>query len=267
MTGDSSAPPPDEDRRRPSRRSSIRSLAVGILAALVVVGGFLVLRPSGSDDSATNATPTTTTTTAPAFEGADVYAAILPSLVMVSTESATSIGIGSGVIVNAEGQILTAHHVVDGATSIMVTFSDGTESPAHIVSADPANDIAVLASDIPPQVIVPAVLGSSSGLRIGDEAYPAGNPLGFAGTFTAGVISGLNRTIQFEDGSGSLEGLIQFDGAVNPGSSGGPLVNRLGQVIGIVTALANPTDQTFFIGIGFAIPISTASGAAGGPAQ
>lgn len=266
MTGESGAPPPDEPSPPRSRSSWMRPLAIGLAAALVAIAVFVVVDPSSSDDS-TAAPATATATTLPAPEPADVYDAILPSLVFVSTENATSFGIGSGVIVNKDGQILTANHVVDDAVSIKVTFADGTESAAHIVSADPVHDIAVLESDVGPQVIVPAVLGSSKGLRIGDEAYPAGNPLGFSGTFTAGVISGLNRSITRDDGAGSLDGLIQFDGAVNPGSSGGPLLNAKGQVIGIVTALANPTDQAFFIGIGFAIPINTASGAAGGPAQ
>ena len=123
----------------------------------------------------------------------------------------------------------------------------------------------MLQSDTGPQVIVPAVLGSSKGVRVGDEAFPAGNPLGYSGSLTAGVISGLNRTITREDGAGSLDGLIQFDAAVNPGSSGGPLLNRDGQVIGIVTALANPTNDSSFSGIGFAVPLRAAGGGAGGP--
>ena len=102
-------------------------------------------------------------------------------------------------------------------------------------------------------------------MRVGDEAFPVGNPFGFLSSITAGVVSGLNRTISRQDGSGELSGLIQFDAAVNPGSSGGPLVDRDGQVVGIVTALANPTDRNTFIGLGFAIPIATASSAAGGP--
>jgi S1-C subfamily serine protease len=107
---------------------------------------------------------------------------------------------------------------------------------------------------------VPAVLGG--GVRIGDDTYSVGNPLGLADSITAGVVSGLNRSIGREDGGGELKGLIQFDAAVNPGSSGGPLLNRQGQVVGIVTALANPTGQRFFVGIGFAVPITSAGGGA-----
>ena len=99
-------------------------------------------------------------------------------------------------------------------------------------------------------------------MQVGDDTYSLGNPLGLADSMTAGVVSGLDRSIDREDGSGELQGLIQFDAAVNPGSSGGPLLNRQGQVVGIVTALANPSGQRFFVGIGFAVPIGSAGGGA-----
>jgi S1-C subfamily serine protease len=153
---------------------------------------------------------------------------------------------------------MTANHVVDGATSIDVIFADGTHAAAKVVSSTPGKDIAVIAPDQLPSVTVPAVLGGS--VRIGDDAYSVGNPFGLADTLTAGVVSGLDRSIGREDGGGDLTGLIQFDAAVNPGSSGGPLLNRQGQVVGIVTALANPTGQNFFVGIGFAVPIASAGG-------
>jgi S1-C subfamily serine protease len=102
-------------------------------------------------------------------------------------------------------------------------------------------------------------------MQVGDETYAVGNPLGLAASMSAGVISGFNRSLPLDDGDERLEGLIQFDAAVNPGNSGGPLLNRNGQVIGIVTALANPSEQNFFIGIGFAVPIDEAVAAAGAP--
>jgi S1-C subfamily serine protease len=197
-----------------------------------------------------------------------VYKTILPSLVDIRARgdgAGRDTAVGSGVVVSAEGLILTAHHVVDGAATIEVTFADGSERDAEIASTDPGNDIAVLQIDRPPEVMVPAVLGSSEGVQVGDEAYSAGSPLALAGSLTAGVISGLDRRIPLEDGARELDGLIQFDAAVNPGSSGGPLLNRDGQVVGIVTALANPSGQNFFVGVGFAVPIETASGGAGGP--
>jgi S1-C subfamily serine protease len=197
-----------------------------------------------------------------------VYQKILPSVVAIETEGPSSKpggeGLGTGVIVNTRGSILTAYHVVDGATGIRVVFADGTRSPAEVVSTDPAHDIAVVMAQHPPGVIVPAVLGG--GAQIGDDAYAVGNPLGYVDSLSAGVVSGLDRSAETSDGK-TLRGLIQFDAAVNPGNSGGPLLNRGGQVIGIVTALANPSRSGVFIGLGFAIPIGTAGGAANAPLQ
>jgi S1-C subfamily serine protease len=203
-------------------------------------------------------------------EAALVHQAIAPSLVLIRAEGGprdatggdTNEALGSGVIINDRGAILTAHHVVSVARAIHVTFFDGTEALAMVANEDPAHDIAVLVADQSPEVIVPAVLGG--GAQVGDAAYAVGHPLGLVGSLTAGVVSGLDRSIPLGNGT-TLEGLIQFDAAVNPGSSGGPLLNRSGEVVGIVTALANPSEQGYFIGVGFAVPIGTATGAAGGP--
>ncbi len=114
-------------------------------------------------------------------------------------------------------------------------------------------------------MLIPATLGSPASLQVGDEAIVIGNPFGLRHTVTAGVISGLNRSFKLPNTENPVEGLIQFDAAVNPGNSGGPLLNRDGEVVGIVTALANPTDQSVFIGIGFAVPIDVAASVAGSP--
>jgi S1-C subfamily serine protease len=168
-------------------------------------------------------------------------------------------------VVNENGDILTALHVVHEASTIEVGFADGTTATAIIAGADPENDIAVLQVSRPPEVIVPAVLGSPNAMAVGDEAYAVGNPLGLAGSMSAGVISGFDRSFTVDETEQRLEGLIQFDAAVNPGNSGGPLLNRAGQVVGIVTALANPNETNSFSGIGFAVPIRTAAAAAGAP--
>jgi S1-C subfamily serine protease len=172
--------------------------------------------------------------------------------------------LGTGVIVDTRGDILTALHVVQGASVIKVTFADGTTSTASIATSDPDNDIAVLTAGRLPAVIVPAVLGP--GPQVGDATFAVGNPLGLVGSLSAGVISGLDRTFKVGNGR-TLSGMIQFDAAVNPGSSGGPLLNTKGQVIGIVTGLANPAGTDNFAGIGFAVPIATAGQAAGAPAK
>ena len=194
-----------------------------------------------------------------------VYQQILPSIVAIETKRATTKGdgegFGTGVIVNANGTIMTAFHVVDGAARIRVTFMDGTEATAEVAQADPDTDTAVLVPTRLPEVVVPAVLGG--GVQVGDETYAVGHPLGFVDSISAGVISGLDRSVKGEHGK-TLRGLIQFDAAVNPGNSGGPLLNRGGQVVGIVTALANPGRSDAFIGIGFAVPIGGVGGGGDG---
>ncbi len=196
---------------------------------------------------------------------------ITPSLVTVTSQRADPAAgagdidtrLGSGVVISATGAVLTALHVVDGATQIQVAFADGTKSAARITASKAENDIAVLAVDQLPEVVVPAVMAGPP--PVGDAVYAVGNPLGLQHSLTAGVVSATDRSI--ETPRGPLSGLIQFDAAVNPGNSGGPLLNRAGQVVGIVTGLANPAKQDFFVGIGFAVPIATAGGVAGGPQQ
>jgi len=201
-------------------------------------------------------------------DAAAAYRTILPSLVSVVTSlpSGGASELGAGVVVNASGAILTALHVVAQATQpgarITVQFSDGTTATASVATRQPDSDIAVLSVDQLPQVVVPAVLGG--GVGIGDPVFPVGHPLGLTDSLSAGVVSAVNRSVHTDSGA-TLAGLIQFDAAVNPGNSGGPLLNRAGQVVGIVTGLANPSAQKYFVGIGFAVPIATAGGAAGLP--
>jgi S1-C subfamily serine protease len=199
-----------------------------------------------------------------------VYQAVEPSLVLIETNVASNVGaadgtLGSGVVIDAGGDILTCLHVVANATSIQVTFADGTRSPATVAIRQPANDIAVLQASQLPAKVVPAVLGNPRSVQVGSEAFVLGNPFGLDGSISSGVVSGLNRSFQLPNNGPMLTGLIQVDAAVNPGNSGGPLVNRDGQVIGIVSALINPTNQNVFIGIGLAVPIDVAGGATGLP--
>ncbi len=249
-------------------RQQLGLLAVGVLGAFVGMAVLAAVQQppvplSRAEVRAVAETVVATAAAQPARSTA-VFRTILPSLVLIRTEGnrerAEAEGIGSGVIVNENGTILTAHHVVDGARRIEVTFADGTESDAQIIDAT-ENDLATLRPDATPGVIVPAVL--AGGVQIGDEAFAVGNPFGLSGSFTAGVVSGLNRSIPIERGARRLTGLIQFDAAVNPGNSGGPLLNRDGQVVGIVTALANPSEDRAFLGIGFAVPFT--GGGGGGP--
>jgi putative serine protease PepD len=241
-------------------RRSWRPVLWVLLGAVIAIVAVVVVDRAGSSDSEqaapTTTAPTTTTVAPPVAQR--VFKTIQPSLVLVETSGAEGNSLGSGVIVTRDGQIMTADHVVEGATEIEVTFADGTKSPATVASSEPDRDTAILQPEQPPSVIVPAVIGG--GVQVGDDTYSVGNPLGLVDSMTAGVVSALNRTIEREDDGGSLEGLIQFDAAVNPGSSGGPLLNRQGQVVGIVTALANPSGERFFVGIGFAVPITGGGG-------
>ena len=212
-------------------------------------------------------------TPAPAY-ATMAYRIIQPSLVLIQSQGTAPEGhkgdeggsaLGSGVVISDAGEILTSLHVVQDATEIKVIFADGTQATAIIAAQQPENDIAVLQPDTLPGVLVPAVLGNPNALQVGDEAFVAGNPFGLYGSFSAGVISGFERSFETPKSEQPLEGLIQIDTAVNPGNSGGPLINRYGQVVGIVVGILNPTGQEVFIGIGFAVPIDVAGGAAGLP--
>lgn len=205
----------------------------------------------------------------PAFSSR-VYQAIRPALVLIQTQSSgedegRTKGLGSGVVINDSGAILTSLHVVAGVSEIQLTFADGTQSAAQITATQPENDIAVLLADQAPAQLVPAVLGNPNAMQVGDEAFVIGNPFGLHSSMSAGVISGFDRSFQPPESDQRLQGLIQIDAAVNPGNSGGPLLNRYGQVIGIVVGIVNPTEQEVFIGIGFAVPIDVAGAAAGSP--
>jgi S1-C subfamily serine protease len=256
-----------------SRLRTPALLSAGIAAAFLALLAYTRLFPeppplNETDVDALIQSAIASATPPPAFSS-DVYRAILPSIVYIRSDDGDDetddARIGTGVVISADGQILTAFHVVAGAERIVVFFADGTESEAVIAGAVPENDIAVLYPETLPGIVVPAVLGNPGALRIGDEAYAVGNPLGLVASMSAGVISGFDRSIPIEETGVTLTNLIQFDTAVNPGNSGGPLLDRYGRVIGIVTALANPAEQNFFVGIGFAVSIVTAGAAAGVP--
>jgi S1-C subfamily serine protease len=168
-------------------------------------------------------------------------------------------------VINDNGDILTSLHVVAHATDIQLLFADGTQSSAQVIATQPENDIAVLSASQPPALLVPATLGNPNAMHVGDEAFAVGNPFGLYSSMSAGVISGFDRSFQPPNSDQKLQDLIQIDAAVNPGNSGGPLLNRYGQVIGIVVGIVNPTEQDVFIGIGFAVPITIAGSAVGLP--
>src|SRR5205823_5069415 len=183
----------------------------------------------------------------------------------LETKVVPSRAVGSGVVIIDRGVILTSLHVIAGASRVRVEFEDGTESDAAIISTQPESDLAVLQARQIPDDLQAATLRSAKSLLEGEHVTVVGFPYGIGPSVSHGVISGLRRQYQSPDGERQLSNLIQFDAAANPGSSGGPLGNAAGEVIGIVTAILTTSEKAGFSGIGFAVPIEIAAGAAGLP--
>lgn len=190
----------------------------------------------------------------------NLYERTAPSVVHITARVVTmdffygplaSEGTGSGFVLDKEGHIVTNNHVVADAESLEVLFSDETQVSAQVVGTDPANDLAVIQVDLPPEQLFPLALGTSENLRVGQRAIAIGNPFGLDRTLTTGVVSALGRPLQTDNDNYIYE-VIQTDAAINPGNSGGPLLNSHGEVIGINTAIRQDAQ-----GIGFAVPVDT----------
>jgi S1-C subfamily serine protease len=234
-----------------------------ITALLVVAAVFLSISalPKGYQLGTVDTAAPTPTPTIP-----ELYAKLAQTVVTVRAELADGkSSLGSGVIVDADANILTALHVVTDASKISVTFADGSTYEAKIFARQPDNDIAGIRALGHPDQLVVATLGNANALHVGDDAIVIGNPFGLSRSLSTGVISGLHRTIQPPGADKPMIELIQFDASVNPGNSGGPLFDRDGDVVGIVSGLANPNGQASFAGIGFAVTIQAAGGAVGVP--
>lgn len=192
-----------------------------------------------------------------------VYEHANPSVVNINTRSVQidhffrmqreAEGSGSGAILDREGHIITNYHVIDGASQMEVTLASSKSYPAELVGGDKEQDIAVLKVEAPAAELIPITLGKSDHLRVGQRVYVLGNPFGWDGTLTTGIVSSLNRDLPSRVPGRLLEALIQTDAAMNPGNSGGPLLNTSGQMIGMCVAIATKTGQN--AGVGFAIPI------------
>jgi S1-C subfamily serine protease len=163
---------------------------------------------------------------------------------------------GSGAIIDRDGHILTNHHVVRDAKEVSVALFNGKSYDAVLIGADPLNDLAVIKIEAPEDELFPIALGSSRSLRVGMRVFALGNPFGLERTLTTGIISSLNRSLQIH-GHWKIKSIIQVDAAINPGSSGGPLLDSHGWLIGINTAIATTSGQS--AGVGFAIPVSLIS--------
>src|SRR5690349_21417728 len=166
-------------------------------------------------------------------------------------------GLGSGFLINADGQILTNYHVISGSSDVEVTLPDQTRYKARVLNRDRSHDLALIQIDPKKKLSAFLRLGDSDALQVGQKVLAIGNPFGLAGTLTTGIVSSLHRKIQSED-RGDLEDMIQTDAAINSGNSGGPLLDSQGNVIGINTAIYGPNGGS--VGIGFAMPINRAKG-------
>jgi len=265
------------DRRRTGGRGRIAAGALVLaLAAGGVGGGAVALLDNRAATGTTVGALSQTATGQPVAKAPDgtvqqVAAKVLPSVVQIQVAAGGSGGEGSGIILSADGMILTNNHVVaaaaSGSGSITVSFNDGSTAPATIVGRDPSSDIAVIKVDGQSN-LAPIALGSSSSLAVGQNVVAIGSPLGLAGTVTSGIVSSLNRPVRASGdtssaGQSSVLDAIQTDAAINPGNSGGALVNMNGELIGINSAIASlgassPGAQSGSIGLGFAIPIDQA---------
>jgi S1-C subfamily serine protease len=243
-------------------------LAASTLASLLALGGQIPQALTQKDID--GAVLKTLETVQLPSKAAQAYEAIAPSVVRVTgfdtdkkSGELVQRSVGTGVVIVDKGIILTNLHVVQGATVIRIEFADGLQTTASVTGAQPENDLAVLQAHKIPDDLTAAAMRSTNDLMPGDQVVAVGFPFGIGPSTSAGVISGLKRSFRSPEGQQEMTNLIQFDAAANPGNSGGPLVTMDGQVVGIVTAILNPSNQRTFIGIGFAVPIESAAGAVG----
>jgi len=247
---------------------------VGLIASAATAAAVLQFWPDGGE--AQQSTPASVSAPSTASSGnaalnsaclsaADIYQELLPAVVEItSTQQGRSpfepsgTASGSGIVVDDQGTILTNYHVVADGSDLTVTFSDDTTASASVVGTDPENDLAIIRADVSGQTLTSATLGDSDSLRVGDPVLAIGSPFELEGTITEGIVSAAGRTFSGSQGTRPIRNMIQTDAAVNPGNSGGPLVDCHGEVIGINTALENPTGQDVNVGIAFAVPINTA---------
>lgn len=274
------ATPPDAPARHVGATLSRRHLralwgVVLLLTALLITSLWLHQQPAArkitQEDIDAAVLRTLESTTLPSA-AARAVEAIAPSVVRVvgysrskNGKDEVERGVGTGVVIVDKGIILTNLHVVLGSDRIAITFHDGLETTASITGAQPENDLAVLQAHKVPDDLEAAAMRSTQDLRAGDQVVAVGFPFGIGPSASAGVVSGLKREFTSPEGKRQLSNLIQFDAAANPGNSGGPLVTMDGEVVGIVTAILNPTPARTFIGIGFAVPIENAASAVGMP--
>src|SRR6266480_5999211 len=249
---------PPREQPRQGRGGLRTGTIIGLILLLIVVfviGGFAGWVFASAKSSATGTTTTTQAATTLDAVRESVAAKVKPTIVEVYVTLAKGAALGSGVIVDSRGYIVTNNHVVSGATTIQVILSNGTKEAAQLAGADAAYDLAVLKIAVPQGGLTGATLGDSTQLKVGQEVLVIGNPLGITQTVTNGIVSVLKRTVSEGQGGPTIQNAIQTDAAINPGNSGGALVDLQGNVVGIPTLTAiDPEFNTPANGVGFAIP-------------
>src|SRR5438309_64769 len=240
----------------PPKRSFRRGFLVA-LAALTVASGAgggaaaaALIDHGTATASAGTALPTTSTSTGSTASAtaASIYKQDSPGVVTITVNLLNGQAVGSGIVLDTKGDILTNAHVLSGGQSIQVAFSDGTTATGTLVGSNTGADLAVIRVSVAASTLHPLTLGSSASVKVGETVYAIGSPFGLSGSFTEGIVSNIGQTA-----AASGANLIQTDAAINPGNSGGPLVNSDGQVIGINNSIESPVDGS--VGVGFAIPI------------
>jgi S1-C subfamily serine protease len=250
-------PEPPREQSRQGRGGWRTGAIIGLILLQIVVfviGGFAGWVYAGAKSNS-SVSPVNATALDTLRES--VAAKVKPSIAEVYVVTSQGAAIGSGVIVDSRGYLVTNNHVVSGARSIQVVLSNGTKEPAQLAGADAANDLAVLKIPVPQGGLSAATLGDSTQLKVGQEVLAIGNPLGDRQTVTNGIVSALKRSVSEGQGGPTIQNAIQTDAPINPGNSGGALVDLQGHVVGIPTLSAiDPEFNTPANGVGFAIPIN-----------
>ncbi|UYB40648.1 trypsin-like peptidase domain-containing protein [Streptomyces sp. Je 1-4] len=288
-------PPPYAPERRRRARRPVALIAAVALASGLIGGGSAALIAGATGPSAQNSssTPLVNAGKTSGSGVSGVAKAVSPAIVEIKAQSAKGESTGSGVVVTSDGEIVTNNHVLAGADTVTVTFSDGSRKTAEVVGTDPGKDLA-LVKVRGAKNLTAASLGDSSKITVGDQVVAIGSPEGLTGSVTSGIVSALDRdvTVPKEEGQGQQDGpgdggwpfefggnqyngdtgasktsykAIQTDASLNPGNSGGALINMQGQIIGINSAMYSPSSASGSsagssagsVGLGFAIPINT----------
>ncbi|MEZ4553868.1 MAG: trypsin-like peptidase domain-containing protein [Dehalococcoidia bacterium] len=264
-------------------KSAVQAVVLGgVVVVAMVVGGLLAVGIAGDDEGASSPAGTATNSSTRADRAGSARGSVdtpvnltaiddlptlvervSPSVVAIITVSGSTTrqatGLGTGVVVDEDGHILTNYHVVEGARQVNVEFTDGTVVPGAVIGSDPGNDLAVVRVNVPDGQLQPATFGDSDRVRPGESVFAIGNPFSEKFSVTSGIISATDRDSTGNTSIGRpVRGMLQTDAAVNPGNSGGPLFNAAGEVIGINTSIENPTGQRVFVGVGFAVSANTA---------